>query len=129
LGSTYVNDFNKYGWTWQVRVQALGRFRTSAADIRRLQVRNAAGQMVPLGAVAKVEDVVGPQLVNRYNLYPTAAITGDTAPGASSGQGLAAMAQVAADVLPASMGYDWTGIAYQELRVAGQEWGVFGLAI
>ncbi len=129
LGSTFVNQFNKFGRTWQVLVQAQGRFRVRAAQIRQLQVRNAAGQMVPFGSVARVEDVLGPQLVNRYNLYPTAAITGDTAPGASSGQALAAMEQVANATLPASMGFDWTGIAYQEVRVAGQEWVVFGLAI
>jgi HAE1 family hydrophobic/amphiphilic exporter-1 len=129
LGSTFVNQFNKFGRTWQVLIQAQGQYRVSAAQIRQLKVRNAAGQMVPLGSMARVQDVVGPQLVNRYNLYPSASITGDTAPGASSGQALAAMEQVAADALPASMGFDWTGIAYQEVRVAGQQWGVFGLAI
>jgi HAE1 family hydrophobic/amphiphilic exporter-1 len=129
LGSTYVNDFNKFGRTWQVRVQALGRFRNRAADIRRLEVRNAQGKMVPLGAVARVEDALGPQIVNRYNLFPTAAITGSAAPGTSSGQALTALEQVAAEVLSESMGSDWTGISYQERRVSGQEWGVFGLAI
>jgi HAE1 family hydrophobic/amphiphilic exporter-1 len=129
LGSSYVNQFNKFGRTWQVLVQAQGRYRVRADQIRQLQVRNAAGQMVPLGSVARVEDVLGPQLVNRYNLYPTAAITGDAAQGASSGQALATMQQVANDILPASMGFDWTGIAYQEVRIAGQEWGVFGLAV
>ena len=129
LGSTFVNEFNKFGRTWQVLVQAQGRFRMSAAQIRQLEVRNAAGQMVPLGSVARVEDVLGPQLVNRYNMYPTAAINGDTAPGASSGQGLSVTEQVANELLPASMGFDWTGIAYQEVRVGGQDWAVFGLAI
>ncbi|HEY1375393.1 MAG TPA: multidrug efflux RND transporter permease subunit [Gemmataceae bacterium] len=129
LGSTFVNEFNKFGRSWQVRVQAQGRFRNRADDIRRLQVRNAAGQMVPLGSVARVEETLGPQIINRYNLYPTAAITGSAAAGASSGEALTAMERAAADVLPETMGFDWTGISYQERRVAGQEWGVFGLAV
>jgi HAE1 family hydrophobic/amphiphilic exporter-1 len=129
VGSFYVNDFNKFGRTWQVRVQAAGRYRNRAEDIRRLEVRNAAGQMVPLGAVARVEDTVGPTIINRYNLYPTAAITGAAAPGVGSGQALTAMEQVAGQVLPASMGFDWTGISFQEKRVGGQELIVFGLAV
>jgi HAE1 family hydrophobic/amphiphilic exporter-1 len=129
VGSVYVNDFNKFGRTWQVRVQAAGPFRARATDIRQLEVRNRTGKMVPLGTVARVEDVVGPTIVNRYNLYPTAAITGTAAPGAGSGQALAAMEQVAGHALPESMGFDWTGISFQEKRVGGQEWAVFGLAV
>lgn len=129
LGSAYVNDFNKFGRTYQVRVQADQRFRQSAEDIRRLEVRDRQGSMVPLGTLIKVEEELGPQLIPRYNLYPSASITGEAAPGFSSGQALKLMEQMAATKLPATMGYEWTGMSFQEKKVGSQAIYVFALAV
>jgi HAE1 family hydrophobic/amphiphilic exporter-1 len=129
LGSAYVNDFNKFGRTWQVTVQADHQFRTRPSDIRRLDVRNDKGAMVPLGTLIAVEDTVGPQTVLRYNLYPTASITGSAAPGYSSGQAMQLMEQLADQKLPSSMGYEWTGMSYQEKQVGSEAIMVFALAI
>jgi HAE1 family hydrophobic/amphiphilic exporter-1 len=129
LGSLYVNDFNKFGRTYQVNVQADAAFRRSPEDIRRLEVRNTRGEMVPLGAVVNVEKTVGPQTISRYNLYPSASISGSAAPGTSSGDALGIMEALAAAKLPPSMGIEWTGMSFQEKRVAGQATGIFILAI
>ena len=129
LGSVYVNDFNKFDRTYQVRVQADARFRADADLIRRLEVRNRDGGRVPLGTLMTVETRVGPQSVTRYNLYPASTVSGQTRQGFSSGQGLAAMEQVAAEVLPRSMGSEWTSIAHQERRTSGQAVYVFALAV
>jgi len=129
LGSSYVNDFNKFGRTWQVMAQADSRFRARPEDIRRLDVRNDRGEMVPLGTLIKVQDTVGPQTILRYNLYPTASITGAAAPGYSSGQALNLMEQLAAAKLPSSMGFEWTGMSYQERQVGSEAIMVFALAI
>lgn len=90
FGSLYVNDFNRFGRTWQVNVQADSEFRMRQEDLKRLKVHSSNGGMVPLASVARIEEVRGPVLITRYNLYPTAAINFDVAPGVSSGQGLAA---------------------------------------
>ena len=129
LGSTYVNDFNLFGRTYQVRAQAEPAFRLTPQDVTRLEVRNAEGQMVPLGTLVDVRETIGPQIINRYNLYPSAAITGEAAPGHSSGQALALMEQMAASKLPQSMGYEWTAISYQEKAVGGEAFLIFGLAV
>jgi HAE1 family hydrophobic/amphiphilic exporter-1 len=129
LGSTYVNDFNKFGRTYQVRVQGESRFRQDINVISQLDVRNANGQMVPLATVAEIEKTVGPQVIGRYNLFPTAAITGSSAPGYSSGEALQTMEQIADEQLPATMGFEWTGVAFQERGVAGQAIIVFGMAV
>ncbi|MCI0378340.1 MAG: efflux RND transporter permease subunit, partial [Gemmataceae bacterium] len=129
LGSAYVNDFNKYGRTYQVRLQAAGQHRNSADDIRMLEARNKNGQMVPLGAVLTVREVHGPQSISRYNLYPTAAVNGSAAPGFSSGDALSAMEKIAHEKLPDSMGYDWTGMSFQEKRVGGEALIIFALAV
>jgi HAE1 family hydrophobic/amphiphilic exporter-1 len=129
LGSTYVNDFNRFGRTYQVRVQAEHRFRANPEDVARLYVRNAKGQMVPIGAVVEVRDAFGPQLVRRYNMYPAASIIGQAAPGTSSGQGLALMEQMASQKLPAAMSFEWTGMSYQEKRVGSEAILIFALAI
>jgi HAE1 family hydrophobic/amphiphilic exporter-1 len=129
LGSAYVNDFNKFGRTYQVRIQAAGKYRNSVEDIRLLDARNRNGQMVPISTVADVKKSFGPQVITRYNLYPTAALTGSAAPGTSSGQALDAMEQLAAQHLPETMGFEWTGIAYQERLVSGQALTIFGLAV
>jgi len=129
LGSAYVNDFNKFGRTWQVRVQADQKFRLKPEDLRRLEVRNLSGRMIPLGTIAKVAMVSGPQIIPRYNLYPSATVNGQAAPGFSSGQAMTLMEQMAARKLPASMGNEWTGMSFQEKRVGGQAVYVFALAV
>jgi HAE1 family hydrophobic/amphiphilic exporter-1 len=129
LGSVYVNDFNRFDRTYQVRVQADARFRGAPSLLRRLEVRNREGGRVPLATLLTPETRIGPQSVIRYNLYPAAAINGGAAAGVSSGEALRTMEDVAAQVLPASMGYDWTGIAFQEKRVSGEAIAVFALAV
>ncbi len=129
LGSAYVNDFNKFGRTWQVKVQADNQFRIEPKDIRSLDVRNAKGEMVPIGTLVDVDEIVGSQTILRYNLYPTASITGEAAPGYSSGQALSLMEQLARQKLPTSMGYEWTGMSFQEKKVGSEAIMVFALAI
>jgi HAE1 family hydrophobic/amphiphilic exporter-1 len=129
LGSAYVNDFNLFGRTYQVRVQAEPSFRLKPDDVRNLEVRNAKGEMVPLGTVVRVEDSIGPQIVLRYNLYPTAVITGEAALGYSSGQALKLMEEMARSKLTPAMGFEWTGISYQEKKVGSEAYLVFGLAV
>ena len=129
MGSAYVNDFNKFGRTWQVKVQADHPFRVDPENIRRLEVRDARGEMVPLGTLIDVEQTVGPQTILRYNLYPTASITGSAAPGFSSGQALNLMEQLAEEKLPTSMGFEWTGMSFQEKQVGSEANYIFALAI
>ena len=129
LGSAYVNDFNKFGRTWQVNVQADNKYRIKPEDIRRLEVRNDKGEMVPLGTLIDVEQTVGPQTILRYNLYPTASITGSAAPGFSSGQALNLMEQLANEKLPTAMGFEWTGMSFQEKQVGSEAIFIFALAI
>ncbi|NIQ89449.1 MAG: multidrug efflux RND transporter permease subunit [Deltaproteobacteria bacterium] len=129
LGSAYVNDFNAFGRTWQVKVQADHQFRIEPRDIRQLEVRNDEGEMVPIGTLVKVEQILGPQTILRYNLYPAASITGQAAPGFSSGQALNLMEQLADAKLPPSMGYEWTAMSYQERKVGSEALMIFALAI
>jgi HAE1 family hydrophobic/amphiphilic exporter-1 len=129
LGSYYVNDFNKFGRTWQVKVQADHRFRVEPGDIRQLEVRDIKGQMIPIGTLVRVDQILGPQTILRYNLYPAASITGQPAPGFSSGQALNLMEQLADTKLPNSMGYEWTAMSYQEKKVGSEAVMVFALAI
>jgi HAE1 family hydrophobic/amphiphilic exporter-1 len=129
LGSAYVNDFTKFGRPYQVRVQAEPRFRNNPQDIGRLEVRNAEGRMIPLGSLVKVEEAVGPQIVNRYNLFPAAMLTGEAAPGYSSGQALKLMEEMAAEKLPASMGFEWTGMSFEETQAGSQAIWIFALAV
>jgi HAE1 family hydrophobic/amphiphilic exporter-1 len=129
LGSTYINDFNKFGRTWRVMAQAEGDFRNTPGDILRLFVRNKNGDMVPVATLAEVESQTGPQVVSRYNLFRSADISGGPAPGFSSGQAIAAMEQTAKETLPAGFGYEWTSMSYQEIQAAGQAPIIFGLAL
>ncbi|WP_295888399.1 efflux RND transporter permease subunit [uncultured Thiohalocapsa sp.] len=129
LGSTYINDFNKFGRTWRVLAQAEGEFRNQPSDILRLFVRSKTGEMVPVATLAEVETRTGPQIVSRYNLYRSIDITGGPAAGFSSGQAIAAMEQAAADNLPSGFGYEWTSMSYQEIQAAGQAPIIFGLAL
>ncbi len=105
LGSAYANDFNIYGRTFQVRVQADQKFRRTVGDIKRLQVRNGKGNMLPLGTAVNIKEIAGPQVLRRYNLYPTAQINGQAAEGFSTGEALKKMEAVADANLPSSMGY------------------------
>jgi multidrug efflux pump len=116
FGSLYVNDFNLYGRTWQVNVQADDRFRRGAADLKRLQVKNAAGGMVPLASFLSVRNGTGPVMIQRYNLYRAAAITASPAPGTSSGQAIAALERTATGQLPAAMKAEWTELALLQLQ-------------
>ena len=115
LGSLYVNDFNKFGRTYEVIAQADAPFRAHAADITQLKTRNDRGQMVPLGAVVKVTESHGPDRVMRYNGYPAAEINGGPAPGFSSGQAEALMSKLATENLPRGMSYEWTELTYQRI--------------
>jgi HAE1 family hydrophobic/amphiphilic exporter-1 len=129
LGSVYVNDFNKFGRTYQVKVQADSSFRRTPEDIRRLEVRNSRGQMIPLGTVVSVQEAVGPQLIKRYNMYPSATINGQAAPGHSSGESLQIMETLARARLPRAYGFEWTGMSYQEKATTNQGLLIFALAV
>jgi HAE1 family hydrophobic/amphiphilic exporter-1 len=129
MGSTYVNDFNKFGRTYQVRVQADNSFRADPERMKDLQTRNNAGRMVPLGTVIDLRKTVGPQVVVRYNLYPAAAVNGQAAPGSSSGEALDRMEKLAAEKMPTGLGYEWTAMSFQEKSVRGEAGLVFGLAV
>jgi len=115
LGSLYVNDFNRFGRTYQVIAQADAQFRDRPEDITRLKTRNAKGQMVPLGTLVKVTETHGPDRAMRYNGYPAAEINGGPAPGFSSGQAEAAIAKLAADNLPKGAAFEWTELTYQRI--------------
>jgi HAE1 family hydrophobic/amphiphilic exporter-1 len=129
LGSTYVNDFSYLGRTWQVVAQADTSYRQSAADIAQLRARSQSGKMVPLGSFAHVQEQSGPYRVVRYNLFPSAEIQGDVAPGHSSGQALKAMEDISARVLPKGMGIEWTDLSYQQKQAGNTGIFVFGLAV
>jgi HAE1 family hydrophobic/amphiphilic exporter-1 len=129
VGSDYVTQFNKFGRTFQVYVQATPDFRVRPEDIRNLKVKAGDGSMVPLGTVVSISTVRGPSLISLYNLYPTATILGAAAQGFSSGQALDLMEQIAANILPPGTGYEWTAMSYQEKAVGGQIYFVFGLAL
>jgi HAE1 family hydrophobic/amphiphilic exporter-1 len=129
LGSVYINDFNKFGRTYQVRAQADPRFRARVDDLRRLEVRNQRGRMVPLSTVVHLRESLGPQFVTRYNMYPTASITGAAAPGFSSSQALATMERLAQQKLPSTMGFEWTAISFQEKRVGNEALWIYAIAV
>ena len=129
LGSFYVNDFNRFGRTWQVIIQAEFPYRDQLEDVHKLQVRNGKGAMVPLGSVAKVREVNGPLVLTRYNMYPAAAINGATADNVSSGAGIQIMQDLARDQLPRNMAVEWTEMAYLELLSGNTAMVIFGLAV
>jgi multidrug efflux pump subunit AcrB len=131
LGSFYVNDFNRFGRTWQVVVQARGEFRDDISRIKLLKVRNAQGQMVPLGAVLSIREIGGPINIGRYNMYPACAILGGTKPGVSTGQGIEEMERICNEVLPPGMAFEWTEINYMQVDAAKNIWNnlIFPLAV
>jgi hydrophobic/amphiphilic exporter-1 (mainly G- bacteria), HAE1 family len=129
VGSDYAAQFNKFGHVFQVYTQALPDYRATADDIRNLKVRAGNGTMTPIGTVVDVKEVQGPLLISLYNLYPSATVIGNSAPGFSSGEALDLMDQIGEQGLPTGTGYEWTAMSYQEKAVGSQIYFVFGLAL
>jgi hydrophobe/amphiphile efflux-1 (HAE1) family protein len=129
LGSLYINDFNRFGRTWQVNVQGAANFREQINDLTGLRVRNARGGMVPLGSVAQVRDVSGPVMIIRYNLYPSATINLKPAPGVSSGQAIDAAERLVEPELPQAMRFEWTELALLQLATGSTAMFAFVLAV
>jgi multidrug efflux pump len=129
LGSLYVNDFNRFGRTWQVNVQGDANFRKQIEDLKLLKIRNQQGGMAPFGAMASVEPRPGPVLIMRYNMYPSAAINGSPGPGVSSGQAIEMMDQVVNKEIPSSMRMEWTELALLQLQTGNTAMIVFALAV
>jgi hydrophobic/amphiphilic exporter-1 (mainly G- bacteria), HAE1 family len=129
VGASYVNQFNKFGRTFQVYVQADSRFRLLPHDIENLYVRSQDNKMVPLGTLVQISPMVGPSLVGLYNLYPTASIVGGPAAGFSSGEAMNLMEEIADKTLPRGAGFEWTAMSYQEKIVGNQIIYVFGLGM
>ncbi len=124
MGGLYVNQFNKFGRTWQVQVQAAPRYRTSAAILKQLQVRNADGQMLPLGSVARAESSTGPLVVMRYNMYTSASVNGVAAPGVSSGDVIRDVERLAQET---GVPYEWTGLTYLQVQAGSVALLIFAL--
>ncbi|MEY4718619.1 MAG: hypothetical protein RL563_1237, partial [Pseudomonadota bacterium] len=129
LGSLYVNDFNAFGRTYQVVAQADGEFRMTADDITALKTKNRNGEMIPLAAIAKVQDKLGPDKLTRYNMYPSAEINGSTLPGVSSGQGIALMTRLLTNGLPPGFSFEWTEVSLQQVLAGNVAMWVFPLSV
>ena len=128
VGGMYVNDFNVFGRTWQVLVQAEPEFRARPSDIDRFYVRSGNGNMVPLGTIATIAPTTGPDVVYRYNRFRAIQLLGGPAPNYSSGSAISAMEEIAPKVLPSGFGYEWTGTTYQQKLAQGNELAIFGFA-
>jgi multidrug efflux pump subunit AcrB len=129
LGSYYVNNFNLFGRTWQVNLEAEAGNRRDLPDLWQIYIRNSKGTMVPLQAIASVRIVTGPPVITRYNNYRSVTVNGTPAPGVASGTALAAMTEISAKTLPPGYGFEWTGTAFQEQRASGQTGIVLGMAL
>ena len=129
IGSQYVNDFNAFNRTYRVYVQADKQFRSNPRDLEELYVRSAAGEMIPLGNLIKITPTTGAQTITHYNLFRSIEINGVAAPGYSSGQAIAAMERIASDVLPRTMGFEWSGISLEEISAGGLAPIIFGLGL
>lgn len=129
LGSLYVNDFNAFGRTYSVRIQADANYRSHAEDIGKLKVRSQSGEMIPLSALLKVEQTVGAERAIRYNGFLSADINGNPAPGFSSGQAQAAIERIAQETLPAGIAFEWTDLTYQQILAGNSGFLVFPLAL
>jgi multidrug efflux pump len=129
LGGQYVNDFNRFGRTWQVNLQADSRFRVVASEVGRLKIRNVRGEMLPLGTLAKIEEISGPLMITRYNMYPAAAINGAAAPGVSSGQTVRIVEDLARRELAPSMGSEWTELTLLQIMAGNVAIFAFGGAV
>jgi len=129
IGSNYVNDFNAFGRVFQVRIQADAKYRLERADIQRLKVRSATGELVPLGTLVDIVDAAGPDLIQRYNMYVSIPLQGNTPPGISTGQSLDAMEKLAREVLQPGQGFEWTELALQERSTGNTAIFIFALSI
>jgi hydrophobe/amphiphile efflux-1 (HAE1) family protein len=129
LGGYFINNFNLFGRTWQVNLQAEAADRRDVSALWNIFIRNAKGDMVPLQSIAGARIVTGPQAITRYNNYPSVTINGSPAPGIASGTALAAMAEVSAKTLPPGYGFEWTGTAFEEQAASGQTAIILGLAL
>jgi HAE1 family hydrophobic/amphiphilic exporter-1 len=129
LGGAYVNDFNAFGRVYQVRAQAEESFRDDRERILRLKVRSATGDLVPLGSLVAIKDVAGPDLVQRFNMFATVPVQGQTQKSVSSGTGLDIMESAARNVLPEGIGYEWTELAYQERAAGNTSVYIFALSV
>ncbi|VTR94203.1 rnd transporter : Cation/multidrug efflux pump OS=Singulisphaera acidiphila (strain ATCC BAA-1392 / DSM 18658 / VKM B-2454 / MOB10) GN=Sinac_7474 PE=4 SV=1: ACR_tran: ACR_tran [Gemmata massiliana] len=129
LGSLYASSFNEFGRHWQVTLQAEGRYRTRIEDVNLLQVRNKWGEMVPLGTLVQLREINGPVSVTRYNLYTSAAVSGNVPPSVSSGEAINAVNAAAEQTLPRSMSIEWTELMYLQLRAGNTAIYVFALAV
>jgi multidrug efflux pump subunit AcrB len=129
IGSAYVNDFNLLGRTFLVTVQADAAYRNDYKDVLRIRVRNSVGETVPLGSFTTVRDITGPFRVPRYNLYPAAELDGAAAPGYSQGQAIAIMDRLAAETVPEGFSYEWTTLAFQQIRAGSTAEFAFALAV
>jgi multidrug efflux pump len=129
LGSRYVNDFNLFGRTYQVIAQADKQYRADPSDILQLKTRNIKGDMVPLGAVMNVEETFGPEVAQRYNAFRSADLNGNAAPGYSTGEAQDAIVQVLEETLPPGMGFEWTGLTYQQILAGNTAVLIFPLCL
>ncbi len=129
LGSYYVNDFNLFGQTYQVNIEADERYRRTPDDILNLYVQSNSGHMVPVRTLATIEETLNPVLFYRYNLFSSATINGSAAPGYSSGQAMAAMTEVSAKTLPEGYSFEWSSMSYQEQKASGQIGAILALAV
>ncbi|MBP3958104.1 efflux RND transporter permease subunit [Gemmata sp. G18] len=129
MGSRYANDFNRFGRTWQVNVQADDRFRDQLEDVKRLKVRNKKGDMVPLGALLTVNERSGPLVITRYNMYPAAAVNGNVSAGSSTGDAIGMLEKLAEQQLPDKMAYEWTELTFLEKQSRNTGGLVFGLSV
>ncbi|HEY5706901.1 MAG TPA: multidrug efflux RND transporter permease subunit [Terrimicrobiaceae bacterium] len=129
MGSSYVNDFTYLGRSFQVNAQAGSTYRVTPSDILKLQTRNAAGNMVPIGTLASIEESFGPAVITRYNLYTAADVSGDTRPGYSSGQAISIMEDLCAKLLPSGFGFEWTDLTYQQILAGNTALFVFPLCV
>jgi hydrophobic/amphiphilic exporter-1 (mainly G- bacteria), HAE1 family len=129
LGSSFVDQFNKFGRVFQVYVQADSQFRLRPQDIDQLPVRNKQGQIIPLGTMVRITPIVGPSLLSLYNFYPSSTVMGLPATGFSSGEAMALMEQIATKASPPGIGYEWTAMSYQEKLVGNQIYYIFAFSM
>ena len=129
LGSLYVNDFNRFGRTWQVNVQADANYRKQTEDLKQIKVRNTQGTMVPLGTISSIRGISGPVTIQRYNMYPSASINGVSSPGVSSGEAIELMEDAAQQELLPAMRAEWTELALLQLQTGNTAMLVFVLAV
>ena len=129
MGSLYVNNFNDFGRSWQVNLQAEGTFRNEAAKVGQLKVRNNAGKMVPLNTLAAIRNIAGPVMITRYNMYPAAPINGNMAPAPVPARPIGMMNALSNEELPSSMTAEWTELTLLQIQAGNTAMYVFALAV